>query len=432
MLLPFYMDQDGSWQDPWTAFERLQAVANWKKAVVEYHAEIRGHQYYEAQAAKMRAEKQAKEFDLKHEGLNAVFGDLGKRFEAAQFNVSYTEFQSELEELLALCSRLREREEQFKVESSELRAREDALSAQIAIAEHAREELAKDQQFALQADDAVLCPTCGAHYENSFQERFLAAADEDTCRELALTLRSDREAVQAKLAAIRKKAERTREELSTIERLLAKKEGEIQLRDLIRQEGRQELRQAMRSHLAVLEENAGEARATAAVHDQKMRKLDSRKRRQEVNDYYCSVMQEFREALELPSVQDDEIRALDRPPAARGSEGPRLLVAYKVAYLHVMHKFGMCKSFPLVVDSPNQQDQDRQNLRKVMAFFASHLPKGTQLILGGVRTEDVKLPGRTIRLTKKGQVLSESEFEAVESEFAPFLDEMSCARQIRD
>src|ERR1035438_876806 len=38
LYLPFYVDQDASWQAPWKGFARLMQYTGWTAAVAEYHA----------------------------------------------------------------------------------------------------------------------------------------------------------------------------------------------------------------------------------------------------------------------------------------------------------------------------------------------------------------------------------------------------------
>jgi hypothetical protein len=47
LYLPFYVDQDASWQAPWKGFARLMQYTGWTSAVAEYHTGARDNYYYE-------------------------------------------------------------------------------------------------------------------------------------------------------------------------------------------------------------------------------------------------------------------------------------------------------------------------------------------------------------------------------------------------
>jgi len=93
-FLPFYMDQDASWVQQWSGFDNLQQFPNWKRGVIEYHAGIRGNEYYETQAAKLELESQVARIQRKHEGLHEVYSGLSQRFEAAKFNIDFLAYRA--------------------------------------------------------------------------------------------------------------------------------------------------------------------------------------------------------------------------------------------------------------------------------------------------------------------------------------------------
>lgn len=421
-FLPFYMDQDGSWTQPWTAFAGLTQFAKWKEGVIEYHAGIRGRAYYESQAVRLRAQADLERTTAKKEGLAAVYKDLAKEFQAAQFNVDYAAYEGEVEALLRECEKLRTAEERFKAELSQLKNREGSLNTQLTITEHARGESNKDYEFAQASHDEIGCPTCGAVYENSFKERFLVAVDEDTCTELALQLTQEIAAVAKNIEAVRLSWLAASAELGEIEKLLAKKEGAIELRDLIRQDGRTELKRAMNSALSALESDGAQLVLRAHDATQRMKKLDSPKRRKAVNDFYAARMREFTNELEINTLTSTAMQNIKSPPRSTGSEGARVLLAYKVAFLHVIKEFGDCEGFPLVIDSPKQQEQDAGHSKKILTFLKNRLPEGTQLVLGLVDTEGVDFGGSAIVVDRRFNLLREEEFESVGGEVKELTD----------
>jgi len=247
-FLPFYMDQDASWSDAWAGFKNLDQFPNWKQSVIEYHAGIRGNEFYAEKAKKIEAESELNRVRRKREGLQEIYGNLQDRFDMAQFNVNFEAYGAEVEELLRKCSKLRQREEQFKVDLSELRNQREALKTQIGITTHARNESRQDFDFAVQlgsASEEIHCPTCGQGYTNSFGERFDIARDEDRCADLALQLTGELADVDSKINVKLADMRKIGDDVTMIERLLGRKEGEVALVDLVRQEGRRELRDVM-------------------------------------------------------------------------------------------------------------------------------------------------------------------------------------------
>jgi len=421
-FLPSYMDQDGSWQDQWTGFARLGQFSNWKDGLIEYHAGIRGNSYYEAKASKLEAQAEADKLVRRREGLQDVYTSLRERFDAAHFDVDFGSYRSELDELLTQCERLRKREEQYKRKVTDLRNQRQALQTQLAITTHARDEASQDYAYASKHGDVVQCPTCGAGYENSFAERFAIAMDEDNCASLMVKLAEEIHEIDEKLEREQTESKKVTDEVLAIERLLARKEGEIALGDLLRQEGRRELRDVMQKDTAALEIQEGELRVKAKESDKRMRQLDGKDRREDVNDFFYEKMKSFLAMLDVNGIAEAKLKTVDARLTDTGSELPRALLAYKLAFLHTAQKFSVVVPAPLVIDSPNQQDQDEGHLARILTFIRDNRPAGLQLVLGLVDTAGVDFGGKTIGLNRKYSLLDENEFESVASEVQPYVD----------
>jgi len=422
-FLPFYMDQDISWANPWSGFAGLEQFPNWKRGVIEYHAGIRGNSFYEAQADKLEAEGGLKTVRRRREGRQEVYSSLSERFVGAQFDVNFSAYMVEVDELLKQCEVLRRREEKFKVQISELWNQRQSLKTQLDITIHARDESRKDYDHAGDlAEDEVACPTCGAHYSNSFAERFAIAVDEDHCAGLALKLKDELANIEQEMAAVTENSKKVVEELAAIERLLAKREGEIALGDLIQQAGRAELREVMTKDIEGLESEEGRQSAKIDAAAKRMKQLDSAAQRRDVNGYYEERMRAFLNALDVHSVQEKAIKKVVGVLRDTGSELPRALLASQVAFFHTIEKYGSAALAPLVIDSPNQQDQDNKHLDRILRFIKDQRPPNTQLILGLVDAPGIDFGGTEIKLETKYSLLQESEFADVGAEIQHLVD----------
>ncbi|MGV3628246.1 MAG: ATP-binding protein, partial [Betaproteobacteria bacterium] len=423
-FLPFYADQDGSWQNLWAAFARLEQFRDWKRGVISYHAGIRGNKYYEAQGRKFDAERERDKEARKREGLESVYKDLSEKFQAAQFNIDFSAFTNEIEELLHECGVLRAREEEFKARITELRSHQQIYRTQLDIATHAREESFKDYEFATQMHgDDIPCPICGAEYSNSFSERFNIAFDENRCAELILELNGHLSELNKSIESELSQANKVTEERVAIERLLGRKEGEVAIADLINQEGRTELRSVMSANIDKLTANIGFYERAISTAEEEMKALSGKHRVKEINAFYSEKMRRYLNALEVNSVSDKVVANVNTQRIKdTGSELPRAILAYQVAYFHVVAKFGAAAVAPLVLDSPHQQDQDIKHRSGIMHFLQDEYLPGSQMILAVVNTDDVKFAGSEITLDRKWSLLLEEEFEVVSERLQPLVD----------
>ena len=421
--LPFYMDQDASWTNSWAAFKNLAQFSNWKKAVIQYHAGIRGNSYYEAQAARMKADADATRVMRKRESLLDIYKSLNKRYHEGLFNVDFSAYQFEIESLLNECQTLSRAEEKFKQTLVEQRNRRQALATQLEITEQVQKESRHDYQLANdQAGHLIECPTCGAGYENSFAERFSIALDEDRCNELALQLAQEIRRADEEITTTLKAAAGVQAELVDLQALLAKKEGEVELSDLIRQQGRSELRELMTDDIRALEVEEDAFALTAARWGKAMQDDGTSERRAEVNRLYADHISKFLFDLDAGQAEGPALHTVDGQFSSTGSELPRALLAYQIAFLIVMREYSSAAFGPIIIDSPNQQDQDPKHHLAILRFIRDSRPRGAQLVLGVVNPAGVQFGGRTETLDTRYRLLSQSAYGSVRDEVQPYIE----------
>lgn len=89
-----------------------------------------------------------------------------------------------------------------------------------------------------------------------------------------------------------------------------------------------------------------------------------------------------------------------------------------------MKKYSSTTFFPLIVDSPNQQDQDIEHIDKIMTFIQENQPKDSQLIIGLAETYGVDFKCKTITLTEKYSLLQKDEYDNVYEEMIPKISDL--------
>ena len=90
--------------------------------------------------------------------------------------------------------------------------------------------------------------------------------------------------------------------------------------------------------------------------------------------------------------------------------------------MHTIHEFGRSFTAPMVIDSPNQQDQDDVNVKAMIELIVQNVPKGGQMVLGSVDMHGVKAgDAKIIEFHEKLSVLTASEFDAVDSRMEPLI-----------
>lgn len=422
IFLPFYVDQDAGWSQAWNSFARLNQFSNWKKALAEYYTGIKPNEYYWAKGEAEALQLELKPLLDKHAVLRAVLLDLERRLKLAEFSLDIEKYSEEIRELLIHCDGLRKKEEEIKTDLVKYYNQKTVLEAQVAIARNTLNELHEDYEFITTKlqEDHVDCPTCGQGYSNDFFSRFAIAKDEDRCHELLSELSDDLEATNRQIEAGNRKYSDVSADIANVNAILQRKQGEVQLKDLIESEGRREVQNIVRKDLGDLAKSISELEEQIRILRARMEAFDNKEHRQEVTRQFRASMREFLFDLEVHTLPYNRL-TVDSRINETGSDTPRALLAYYFSILRLLQKFSTSTFCPIVIDSPNQQDQDAVNLKKMLDFIRKSRPEDSQLVLAMVDDSCIDFGGKVIELTEKYSLLLESEFEDVGEEVRPLL-----------
>jgi hypothetical protein len=146
-----------------------------------------------------------------------------------------------------------------------------------------------------------------------------------------------------------------------------------------------------------------------------------KKHKQAVLKEYVARMKEFLFAVDVHTLSEEQYKRVTSSIDETGSDLPRALLAYFFAVLSTMRKYSSSPQCPIVIDSPNQQAQDRESLRKMLSFIFTHQPEGSQMILGLEDDTGLKYDADVIRLTDKYSLLQSNAFANVTDELQPLL-----------
>ena len=135
-------------------------------------------------------------------------------------------------------------------------------------------------------------------------------------------------------------------------------------------------------------------------------------------------MTKFLKELDVHSLAESDYKSIEGRIKDTGSELPRAILAYKFAFLHTMMKHSSSPLCPMVIDSPLQQDQDDENIQRILKFILKNVPQNCQLILGSVQLHGVDFDGLTVPTSQKGKLLREDIYEDVKREVDPLVDQL--------
>ena len=434
LFLPFYFDQDGSWQRQWNSFEKLSQFSSWAKPLTSYVTGQRPNGYYIAkfEEAKAKAEvtKVAHELGVVQSALVRV----KKALPRATLRIDSGAFKQEITDLLRNSTQLNQEQESLRSKAFEQASAKESLSTQIVMAKDALRDLEGDLKYLTESkvEPTLLCPTCGTSHENGFPVRLELVDDAETLRKIVAELESERQKVQEALAGIQGKLNRVRLKSHEIEKTLQIKKGALRLQDVVDSQRSEFVRGAFAKDMDSLKRQLTKHEEISADLKDKVSRFDLPERTKEINGFYAERIELFASELGVQDLREDVKKKPDANITASGSALPRSLLAYQFAVLHTAKEKGDANLFPVVVDSPNQQGQDAEHLSQMMNFIVKRTPAGQQLILAvEERPTGLVFEGSTIELVTPFGLLDTSQYEAVSDELKSLVSEVAAGVDAR-
>lgn len=422
-FLPFYINQDGSWQADWNTFSGLAQFKAPIGSILEYFSGIKPPEYYEAKAKRDAEQQLLDNLRKERSFLEKARERVGKSFSMSGPKVDPENFRIDIEQLTAEVNEINKRQEILRDQAVKERELLASIHLQTNLAKEALSIYESDSQF-LRSEprEALVCPVCNAEHSESFLDLLTYAEDARSLRDISARLHKDTREIENKLS-------RTNAEIATLElnyrkvtSLLSTRRGDIQFSQVVESMGAEKAFRAFEDERAVLEAEMSGHLLEQERMTEAMNKLTDRNRSMEILKIFREAYSSALVELSLPMTDTGKAKLTSRPKLS-GSGGPRSVLAYYAALWAACYSEKGSFRVPLVIDSPNQQGQDYINLPKVISFLSDKLPQEAQLILGSEIDTDQPFDQK-IELTEQYKLLSESDFNEAEATIGPLVAAM--------
>lgn len=419
IFAPFYVDQDHGWQRPWSSFEDMRMFTNAAKALSEFHSGLRPNEYYLALAERDRLTGEVDQLKSDCRAVTAATENVRQGTEGQPLALSLEDFGSETESLVTEARTLHGRQVAYRQTLALLTEERQIWHDQVEVIEAGVRELLGEHTLSLALGDHIDCPTCGQSYSNSIAERFELLADTQD-----LEISKDHavrriEQLDTEIATWRANLTSVAESIEHIGSLLAMRQQEVSLGDVIAAKGRLEAMHILRQRTMELNEQIADRNSLVQAANARMRALTDGRRSLEIQKSFSDNVLRNAEYLDVDiDAKSISLRGLS---TGRGSAGPRGLAAYYYAFCETVRVFGTSCYAPIVIDEPNQQGQDSEHLPLVMKFLIERAPENSQVIIAAEKAPE-GAPDHVIDVSyKKKKVLREDRFDDVLADIEAFL-----------
>lgn len=425
-FLPFYIDQDNGWGKSLDSFAQLTQFADFRKDLLEFHTGIFPNEYYELGADKgsLQVDQKVLEADRRivHKAIERF--NLGASFDGLEFSIE--EHEQAIEQLLTRLQMVKRIRQERAGKLSDILDQRMILDQQVAVVRASIVELEKDAKFAGDVvEEEIFCPTCGTLHRNDFANRFSIVEDREACFEFLADAKQKTnnlvaQAIKAEIDV--KKADQT---LAEIQKSLHSKQGDISLLEVIESRSRRIASDVFAGQIDDLDDQIAEILKEIVKINERLSELKDKKRREDIVKYYSALILSYLDRLDVTNYSAEDYTKLPARINETGSDLPRALLAYFLAVLKTVHKYSTALFAPIVVDSPNQQDQDPKNVGAMIDLIISSRPDDAQTILGTVSLHEREIDdGDLIVLTDKLSVMRSGDYQAVLSSMQPYLNKL--------
>lgn len=422
-FLPFYIDQDDGWTKPLESFANLAQYSAYKRPVIEFHTGILPNEFYVLEANKRQIQIKQREFladrnvvqkAIEKAGLTAAFDGL---------ELSTEGHEVAIERLLVRLKQLREDRRTRAAKLAEILDQRVITDNQIATVRAALQEIEKDIIFARDLPHEILCPTCGTSHQNDFANRYSIVEDREACLEFISGSMTKIQQLAKSAASIDAEVRDADAAMAEIQATLDARREDVSLADVIESKGRRIASDLFQQQFDGLTDEISKLVNEIKEIDDKLSALKDRKRRDKIVAFYAQLMLSYLDRLDVSNYSVQEFTKLPARISETGSDLPRSILAYFLAVLNTMNEFSTSFFGPIVIDSPNQQDQDAKNVGTMIDLIMKAVPDNAQVILGTVSMHDQTFEDAAIiEFTDKLQALRADEFESVRATLQPLMD----------
>lgn len=405
-FLPFYIDQKRTWVKPWDSFNNLQQYSRWAQPVISFHSGLISKEHFVVEEDIYGAKAQVNEVQNNINELNNAVTILKKNIDQHDYNV---DSESVVNDVIKFEEMIKNNLEQ----TSELKIDLIEIKSQIKLAESIIIELDKDYVFSVENmnEGSVECPTCGTIHENSIAHRSSILIDKEAAEKQLALLLQEQSQLQMKLSQIFDELSSLKEKLLNAQLSFESSNSKL-YSELATNNVDKQVSGIVGKKSIVL--------ADTQLKEEKLKKrqkdLTTKKERDSIKKNFSDTFFKYVTKLRV-NIDASHIKSpLDYKKiyeVGGAAEDARAVLGYYLAlYEHISNN---CQEVvpPLVIDTPNQQEQSSENYSKIVDAITRGVNDNNQYIICAMQhdaLEELSKNAKIIRLDET-KILSPTEYQ---------------------
>ncbi|PKL17122.1 MAG: hypothetical protein CVV49_12725 [Spirochaetae bacterium HGW-Spirochaetae-5] len=426
-FLPFYIDQKRSWSMAWNNFEKLEQYASWRSTIINYHVGLLTPEHFEYEQKIFTKKEEEKQISVEIDKLVTTM-EVVHSFTPESFKtLNVKKLDKIVNKAKDELSELSKNQEQLLEKISYTESEKGYLEQQAIITENIIKELNADYLFTIENinDDKIECPLCGVLHDNSIINRASILTDRQQAEKQLFNLNNSLTKLSSELFKLKTDLENVRISTKSLNLKYSVKDSvnDIPLEEIIDSFAVTSIQNKINE-----DKNDKILRTSTLEEDRKKLEKDQKKILSEeykisINNTFFDTLSTFVSLLDAEGINLSEIqkpsdysKIIKEGGAAEGARG---ILAYYLTIYSLVEKFGNEIKAPLVIDTPNQQEQSFTNYEKIVNLLTNHMLDNTQIIMCAMDNSQLnafKNKATIIHLDER-KLLQSSMYKKVKEEF---------------
>lgn len=423
-FIPFYIDQVKSWSSAWNNFEKLGQYDKWKNTIIKYHVGLLTPAHFE--------------LDTKKNEKKEVLVQIEKLDTALEIVESYipqiSNATTSSEKFEAMTIEIKEDLNKLSLEQEKALGVRALLESEYVYLEHQRiisikiiSELDKDYKFTIEnvKDDLIECPLCGEIHENSVINRTSIMTDKMQAENQLNSINIELKKLDVKLSNANNNLYKVRQRISEINQKyrILEDENMISFNDIIENIAGNSIKNNVITNKKNKLDEESILKKEIKEIKKELKEILTKKDVEDINSDFILTFTNYVKILNAEAVNLSAIKSpLDYNKLIKeggAAEGARAVLAYYLTIFSMVEKYGHEVVSPLVIDTPNQQEQSHTNYDQIVDLITNKISKESQVILCAMENPLLKPfieKAKVINLDSK-KLLDKSKYKKIKIEF---------------
>lgn len=416
--MPYYIDQENGWSANSFSFDRMtQFDLPQRKNSYFFHLGVFDNDYVNISKRLKTNDRQISVYNKENEKYTTVIETLNDGIDSTQmaFDISSLEHaisirEREIKQVLDEITKIRKQLIEAEDQSVQLKHDKEILSKYIK----------KKSPITVESNVELLeCPRCGMVFERTLVQKLEKLYLLESLHDDYVNISESETKLERKIVKLRDKFDRQQDLLENYEKSLSDNR-EIYNTYLKSKATKQLLRDYRERILA----NSQEIERLRKDNTESKKLLgEYLTHKNKVNESYMLKFNKLLTGLDIPKDQIEENSEPGSSIIASGAYGPRCKIAQMLAFVETQKSLkAEIIAFPIVIDSPNSLEQDKEHLDSVIRTILTWDKTDNQIIIASIEGRDTALKIPHVNMIElknpKNHLFSADEYLSYESEIS--------------